>query len=287
MKATEFTDPITTVPVSVVIPCYRHAETLDRAIASVAVQSVRPIELIVVNDGGGKWVDDILQKLQLKFGADWLLIVSLPENVGAGEARNAGWQIARGEFVAFLDADDAWHPRKIEIQYDYMKTHPDVAVSGHRNRRGDTNACWDSYELYGPNVDIKLGQLLRANQFITPSVMLKRDLAIRFAAKQRHMEDFQLWLTISAKGWRIVKLGSELACVYKFPYGESGLSAQLMRMEIGELRAYLNICRVKPLLLPGMLLLMPYSLGKFLRRLFLVQWRIIAPQRNSDKLIVK
>lgn len=281
MKATQVTAPITTVPVSVVIPCDRHAQTLDRAIESVAAQSARPIELIVVNDGGGKWIDDILQRLQLKFGADWLLIVSLPENVGAGEARNAGWQIARGEFVAFLDADDAWHPRKIEIQYDYMKTHSDVAVSGHRNRMGGSNDCWDTYELNGPSVDITLGKLLRGNQFITPSVMLKRDLAIRFAAKQRYMEDFQLWLTISAKGWRIVKLGGELACVYKFPYGESGLSAQLMRMEIGELRAYLNICRVEPLLLPSMLLLMPYSLGKFLRRLCIVFWRSFAHQKHS------
>lgn len=257
------------VPVSAVIPCYGHTETLGRAIASVAMQSARPQELIVVNDGGGEEVDNILKDLQVQYGSDWLVIVTLPKNVGAGEARNAGWAVARGSYIAFLDADDTWHPRKIELQYNYMATHADVAVCGHRHRQEIVQPDWGSYHLAGCSRDIKLLRLLFANQFITPSAMVRRNLAVRFAAKQRYMEDFRLWLTVVARGGRVVKLGEELACVYKAPFGESGLSAKLLHMEVGELQTYWAICREMPLLLPMMLLLAPYSLGKFFRRLIM------------------
>lgn len=255
------------VPVSVVIPCYCHTGMLERAIASVARQSARPLELIVVNDGGGESVDGVLKDLQIQYGADWLVIVTLPENVGAGEARNAGWAVARGAYIAFLDADDAWHPRKIEIQYGYVVNHPDVAVCGHRHRQETAGADWNSYELTGRSCDVRLIRLLLANRFITPSAMVRRSLAVRFATRQRHMEDFRLWLTVAARGGRIVRLEDELACIYKAPFGESGLSADMVRMEIGELQAYWAICREIPLLSPAMLLFVPYSLVKFLRRL--------------------
>lgn len=258
------------VPVSVVIPCYRHAETLERAVASVARQSVRPLELIVVNDGGGESVANTLKDLQMQYGADWLVIVTLPQNAGAGEARNAGWAAARGAYVAFLDADDAWHPRKIEIQYNYMANHPDVAVCGHRHRKEVAEADWAEYELTGRSCDIRLVHLLLANRFITPSAMVRHDLAARFATRQRHMEDFRLWLTVAARGGRVVRLEDELACIYKAPFGESGLSSDMVEMEIGELRAYWATCREMPLLFPAMLLLVPYSLLKFLRRLILI-----------------
>lgn len=256
--------------VSVVIPCYRHIDVLERAIASVATQSVRPLELIVVNDGGGEGIDNALKNLQIRYGADWIVIVTLSQNVGAGEARNAGWEVAGGTYVAFLDADDAWHPRKIEIQYGYMAAHPDVDVCGHRHRQEVVGVQWANYKLTGPVHEIKLLHLLLANQFITPSAMVKRNLTVRFAAKQRHMEDFRLWLTVVAHGGRIVKLDAELACIYKAPFGKSGLSAELISMEFGELCTYWAICRERPFLLPMLLLLIPYSMGKFLRRLFLV-----------------
>lgn len=258
---------MTVAPVSAVIPCYRHVETLERAVASAARQSAKPLELIVVNDGGGESVDNTLKDLQIQYGADWLAIVTLPRNVGAGEARNAGWVVAKGEYVAFLDADDAWHPHKIEIQYSYMANHPDVAVCGHRHRQEIAETDWAGYELTGRSRNIKLVHLLLANRFITPSAMVRRDLTARFATRQRHMEDFRLWLAVAARGERIVKLEDELACIYKAPFGESGLSADMVQMEIGELQAYCALCREIPLLFPAMLLFIPYSLLKFLRRL--------------------
>lgn len=259
----------TIVPVSVVIPYYRHAETIGRAVASVARQSVRPLELIVVNDGGGEDVGNVLKNLQDRYGVDWFSIVTLLRNVGAGEARNAGWAVARGAYVAFLDADDAWHPCKIEVQYGYMAMHPEVSVCGHRHRREASDARWDEYRLTEHCFKVTFVRLLFSNQFITPSAMVRGNLDVRFAAKQRHMEDFRLWLTVAIRGGHIVRLEDELACIFKPSFGESGLSAELVRMEMGELQTYWAICREKCLLFPAILLLVPYSLAKFLRRLFL------------------
>jgi len=270
VKSTHF---FTEVPVSAVIPCYRHHETLERAVASVAGQTMRPMELIVVKDGGGERVEKVLENIQAKYGAKWLSIVNFPRNRGAGAARNAGWSRAKGTHVAFLDADDAWHPRKIEVQYGYMATRSDIAVCGHQYRLELNDPHWSDYALTGHIADVKLVRLLLANQFITSSAMVRRDLGVRFADNQRYMEDFRIWLTVSVRGGRMVILEDELACIFKPIFGSSGLSANLISMEIGELKTYLSTCVEFPWLLPATLLLIPYSLAKFLRRyaLFLVR----------------
>src|SRR6185503_10449018 len=101
------------VPVSVVIPCFQAHATLPRAVASVAQQSARPRELIVVDDASGEDTAAVLRDLQRRYGEDWLRVVRLERNQGPASARNAGWQAARGEYVAFLDADDSWLPAKL------------------------------------------------------------------------------------------------------------------------------------------------------------------------------
>lgn len=267
-KVIENDEPI--VPVSVVIPCYHHVESIERAVASVAMQSMKVIECIIVNDGGGEPADRVLSKLQYRYGKNWLIIESLQSNVGAGGARNIGWDRAHGTYIAFLDADDAWHPRKIEIQYGYMSGHPEVSLCGHRHRQEVSKPQWWNYSLTERYTNVKLASLLFSNKFITPSAMVKRDLNVRFSANQRYMEDFRLWLTIAIQGKCIVMLEDELACIYKPKFGQSGLSADLVNMELGELRTYLAICLENPIILPLLIFLFPYSLAKFLRRLLLV-----------------
>ena len=120
-------------PVSVVIPCYRCGLTVRRALASIVQQSSRPQEVILVDDASG---DDTWSTLTAFEAAHpgWVRLVQLPHNRGAASARNAGWAVATQPCIAFLDADDAWHPEKIEIQYDYMKRNPEVLLCGHRHR---------------------------------------------------------------------------------------------------------------------------------------------------------
>jgi glycosyltransferase involved in cell wall biosynthesis len=261
------------VPVSVVVPCYRCAATLERAVESVAAQTLRPAELILVDDASSDATGPLLQALQARHGT-WVKLVTLPANAGAASARNAGWQVATQVYIAFLDSDDAWHPRKIEIQLAYMQTHPDVALCGHLCRQltpAASDVPWWPVGDQAPQAHaVTLTGLLLRHAFVTPSVMLRRDIAVRFATGVRHMEDHRLWLDIVGAPLPAVKLMAELVAVYKPVYGASGLSADMWRMEKAELANYRHVQGVGKISRLQLMLLQAYSLAKYARRLTIV-----------------
>ena len=96
--------------ISVIIPAFNAASTLADCLESVVCQSVRPFEVILVDDGS----TDNTRKVAAKFEADLTLRVVSQTNSGLGKARNAGMAVATGDAYAFLDADDVWLPGKLE-----------------------------------------------------------------------------------------------------------------------------------------------------------------------------
>lgn len=108
--------------VSIIIPAYNAARFLEQAIDSVQAQTYREYEIILVDDGS---TDDTLQKFEKSAGSRTIL--SMPHR-GPSAARNAGIRQARGEYLAFLDADDRFLPTKLEEQVAYLDSHPDVDV---------------------------------------------------------------------------------------------------------------------------------------------------------------
>lgn len=259
-------------PVSVVIPCFRCAATIDRAVASVAAQSRLPAELILVDDASGDDTLPALHRLRDQYQAGWIKVIPQSQNRGAGETRNTGWDAAQSEYVAFLDADDAWHPRKIEIQLHAMSAHPEAVMSGH-GAVIDT-AIPDPAMTDSVSVEkITFRQLLLANRFITPSVLLKRDLPFRFCAGQRHMEDHLLWMQVAASGALILRLGAKLAVTFKPAYGSAGLSSHLWMMEKAECGNYMRLAENGAIPRLAALALCVYSALKFLKRIAVVAVR--------------
>lgn len=256
-----------TAAVSVVVPCYRCARTIERAIASVAAQTLRPAEVILVDDASGDETRSVLNKLSQQYDPGWIKLVFLDQNVGAGSARNAGWAVATQSYVAFLDADDAWHFRKIEIQYGYMLALPDVVLCGHGFRllKQGVLPYWD-VEL-GHAKEISKWTMLMSNQFVTPSVMIKRGVRHRFAPGQRYMEDHMLWLGVVCGGDRVVKLPAALAAIYKDPFGVTGLSSRVWLMERSDLGNYRRLYRDAHINAAQLGILVAYSLLKYVRRL--------------------
>lgn len=258
--------------VSVVIPCYRCAGTIERAFASVAAQTQRPAEVILVDDASGDGTRELLLKLSERYELGWIKLVFLDQNVGAASARNAGWAVATQTYVAFLDADDAWHPKKIEIQTAFMDAHPDVVLSGHGYRRLDQDRLPDWPVLTQDGVTpIGKWPLILSNKFVTPSVMLRRDVPHRFVEKQRYMEDHMLWLKIVCDGGRIVKLDADLAAIYKEPFGVAGLSAQVWLMERSDLGNYRRLHQKHCINSIQFAFLVIYSALKYVRRV-LIYW---------------
>ena len=109
--------------VSVVIPAYNAAATLRQTLATVAEQTHADLEIVVVDDGS----TDDTASLARDAGDERLRVISV-SNGGVARARNHGIEEARGDFVAFLDADDLWRPAKLERQVEVLAAHPDVGM---------------------------------------------------------------------------------------------------------------------------------------------------------------
>lgn len=269
------------VPVSVVIPAYRARHTLGKAIESVERQTAPPCEVIVVDDASGDGTADEVRSLQAKYPAGWLKLIELPRNGGAGEARNAGWDAALGQCIAFLDADDTWHPRKLELQSRQFVLDPSLALCGHAFR-----FPWDpEVNLTGPLATaakpVLRRDILWHNPFVTPSVMVRRELPFRFCPGKRHMEDHLLWMEVVLNGYACAKLDARLATIGKPQFGAGGLSGQLWAMEKGDLDNYWQLNRLGHISVATALLFSVYSLAKYLRRLAIVGLRRIAPSHAS------
>lgn len=264
---------MTRVAVSVVMPCFRCARYVAEAVRSVCNQTAMPLELIAVDDASDDKTSDVLRAMQQAFGIEWLRVIRLERNRGAAAARNVGWEAARGEYVAFLDADDTWHPRKIELQHAWMVANPAVRVSAHDSVLVPRGQAPVEVPLR-PEVRYPSPRsYLFTNPFVTPAVMLRHDLPYRFREGRRYMEDHLLWQTMALSGERIAVLRAPLAAIHKAPYGAGGLSADLLAMERGELANYWVLHGKRLISLPAALALSVFSLIKFVRRLAVVALR--------------
>jgi glycosyltransferase involved in cell wall biosynthesis len=126
--------------VSVVIPTYNRARTIERAIDSVLAQTFQDFEVIVVDDGSQDETKGVLSR----FGDRIRLIIQ--ENRGVSAARNTGIQAAHGKWIAFLDSDDEWHPAKLEKQMGCLQKHG-ATVCFARCATPDGNLITDIDEL--------------------------------------------------------------------------------------------------------------------------------------------
>ena len=252
------------VPVAVVIPCYRARATLRRALDSVLSQTVRPRELVVVDDASGDGTADAL--LQIAGGRDDIRVLSHEVNRGPASARNTGWDAAAAKYVAFLDSDDSWHPRKLEVQVRFMEANPGVAACGHLHVVSEGGIADLRIPENAAMTEIGFGDLLWRNRFITSSAMVRRDLPFRFPDGQRHMEDHRLWLEMARAGRRIARIEAPLAAHHKADFGAAGLSGNLPAMERAELENYRALHRAGAIGVPMLAVLTAWSLAKFARR---------------------
>lgn len=262
------------VDVSVVVPCYRCAQTIERAVQSVADQTQQPLELILVNDASPDAETALCLRRIRDRHPQWVRVVSLSVNGGAGHARNEGWSLAKGRYLAFLDADDSWHPRKLEWQFAFMQAHPDIALSGHAHVIGPISASINA--LHEKFVSIGKWAVLISNPFVTPSVMLRSDVPHRFRQGRRHMEDHLLWMDIVSDNLQMVKLDLPLVNIHKPLVGVAGLSGQIWAMSSADWGNYGQLFSSKKLALHELILLWIWVTLKFFRRLLLLNLRRFA-----------
>lgn len=110
--------------ISVIMPVFNTEKYVKEAIESVFSQNYKKIELICINDGS---TDSSLSILE-SFG-DKIILINIKDNCGASEARNKGIRVAKGKFLAFLDADDIWVNNKLEVQMNQFNINPNLDIS--------------------------------------------------------------------------------------------------------------------------------------------------------------
>lgn len=222
--------------VSAIIPCYNAEATIARALRSVQAQTLEDWEAIVVDDGSHDGteaaVTPFLDDPRIRY-------LRQPRNAGAGPARNAGLDAALGRWVAFLDADDEWHPPKLARQTAFLETErAHLGATAYARREAGTGL--DLH--FGLPRRIRYRDFLKTNVMGFSTVMIDRAwLGAQRMPSLRRRQDFAFLIGLLRTGGVAVGL-NEVLCTYH--HGHASLSSakgRAARDTWGLYRDHLNL----------------------------------------------
>lgn len=190
--------------ISIIIPAFNAGKVIRQALESVVAQTHQNYEAIIVDDGSTDRTAAIAHNF---CGRDPRFSLIRQANGGISSARNRALAVARGEWIAFLDADDVWFPEKLALQLALARAHPGV------NFVFANFYFWDGKQdlhlMYQDHQPLPEGDIIRqliANCSYCPStIMVPRktlESAGRFDPEVRNSEDLDLWLRIGEHGIR-------------------------------------------------------------------------------------
>ena len=232
--------------VSIIIPYYKKRKFINESIKSVLRQTYKNIELIIIYDDNSK---DDLSYLLKNFGRNKKIkIINNKRNLGAGPSRNKGIHIAKGEYIAFLDADDVWHKSKILRQIEFMK-------------KFDFKISHTSYEIIDESKKVlscrkarnffTYKELLKSCDIGLSTVMIKKNIVndkLNFS-NLKTKEDFVLWLKILRSGVVIGALEENLSYWRKTKNSLSSSTLQKLKDGYSVYRKHMNYNIIKSLYL--------------------------------------
>jgi glycosyltransferase involved in cell wall biosynthesis len=218
--------------VSVVIPCFRNAATIGRALDSINAQSRTVDEIIVVNDCSPESIE--IEGVLAAYPGVVYLKNSV--NVGPSASRNIGLSKASGDVIAFLDADDEYHPQKIAIQLMMLTPASVVTCRTQRFTAPVPRGSLVTYDAPVPSRLVnKVGTQIIRNTLPGAALMAYRELLLRFGGYDETLragEDFDLWLRLLHAGMvvNIVELP-----LYLYYVNDHGLSRNWLSISAWEL----------------------------------------------------
>lgn len=251
--------------ISVIIPAYNVSEFIGETLDSVFSQTFQNFEVIVINDGSPdtRELERVLQSFPSK------LIYIKQENQGAAAARNAGLLAARGDLVAFLDADDTWLPLFLEKQLELLKSNNADLVFADALLFGDSPLAGRTFmQVEPPQGEVTPENLLSVKVTVLTSTVLARKAPIidvgLFDVPMRRGQDFDLWLRLAKAGARFAYRREVLA---NHRIVESGLSGGTIS-QLKRTLAVLDAIKAKGLT-PSEELALQWNMNRTLRELAL------------------
>jgi glycosyltransferase involved in cell wall biosynthesis len=187
-----------TPAITVLMPVYNAAAYVKEAIKSILHQTYNDFELLIINDGSTDQSVSVIESISDKR----IVLVHNERNLGLIETLNKGFQLAKGKYIARMDADDVAQPDRLSIQLRYMEAFPECGVFGSAyqeisvERKGKTVTFSDKHDL--------LKTVLFFNSCMShPTVMFRKALLnehqIRYAHEYKHAEDYALWVQLIDK----------------------------------------------------------------------------------------
>jgi len=219
---------VTAPSVSVVIPVHRAEPHIAHCIDALAAQTVRPAEILLVDDHGGDDSMTIGEAAATRNGLAWRSVVN-PRNLGSGPTRNAGLRAATGDLVWFLDSDDGAHPRFIEAMAGAL-TNQDAQVAACRTMRVDPDGGNEEIDEPAYDRDMVSGAEFARDLLIDRyrgwpgnKLFVRSELPVPFFDEGRASEDFLPTLKSALASKRVALVNEPY---YRYTRTPSLMSAQ-------------------------------------------------------------
>ena len=261
--------------ISIVIPLYNGEKTIKRVLDCIKNQTRIDLigEIIVVNDGS-KDNSEMIVSQYAEENKELPIKVISKENGGVSSARNRGIAEATCKWVALEDADDLWHPFKLEKQWEYIEKYPSIKAIG-GNRDGE---CM----RFGKKIDDGLYYMSCMDYLIknwphTSTLLINKDVfevTGVFDETMTHAEDGDLFMRIAEKfGLYYTYESLENCGDGKATYGESGLSRDIKKMHLGVNKMFRHAKELRYINFVQYLILFLYEQLKYWRRCLIVASR--------------
>lgn len=254
------------IKVSIVIPLYNSSKIITKVLDSVFNQTFNVFEVILINDCS---IDDTIYVINNYIYEKSILnikFINLIGNRGVSFCRNLGWNVATGDYIAFLDSDDFWNKNKLEIMVKILRN-KNIDMVGHAYN--EKNILVNNLHVINYNKlrKITFFEIMLKNKFQTSCVIIKKNILERFDETISHCEDYELFVRLVAKNYSVYYYNEDLTYLGRPQLSKGGLSEKKNLMRLGEIKSYQSGLKIKKMfyLFPLMVL---FSFFKFLLKIF-------------------
>lgn len=211
--------------VSVILPCYNGEKYIKECIESVLRQTYANFELIIIDDASTDATAHIIGNI-----SDARIIYARnEENTGITKSLNRGVKLAKGKYIARIDADDAMHAERLGKQLEYLEANADIAMVGSGHFIVDQYGRMISLSQYPlTDTEIKALSFFR-NPFSHPTVMIRAAILKKqkYSTRYPFCEDYYLWFNISKK-WKVANLPD---CLTYYRVHDASISMNNLKLQ--------------------------------------------------------
>lgn len=242
------------IKASVIITVFNERDLIIRAIDSILVQSLKNIELLIIDDGSTDGTPDVIKSID-----DSRIRLIKSERVGRASSLKLACELASGEYIANLDADDFSYPNRLLLQSQFLDMNNDYAWVGCAEERVDSQRDEHINRLY-PTSDADIRkQCVKCIPYSHSGVMFRRSLiieGINYDSNQPYLIDFEFFLRVASK-YKVANLPDVLIC--RYVRSESYFQSRFKRSKQNRRLSLLTSKAIFSLKLPLFYLVYPLS----------------------------